>query len=412
MARRIRSSSLETRTSRLRLPPRRKPHFQTISSGIAIGYRRNANGAGSWSVRAAAGDGSNWLKKIGIADDHETADGRVVLDFWQACDKARELARADDGQASDSRPATISEALDAYEHDLRSRGANTDNVSRIRHNLPSAMAAQLVSQVTPRELRGWRDRMMKTMTPASADRTARVLSAALSLAGRDDARITNGSAWKSGLKRLPDSERARPNVVLPDDVIRDIVVTAHGIELEFGLLIELLAVTGARTSQVLRLKIGDLEDGGAAPRLQMPTSRKGRNRKVEHKALPITPTLAVALRAVAAGRPDSDPLLVRHDGRAWPWQIRVLFQQVIAKLGLDPTLTAYALRHSSVTRALKGGTPLQLTASSHDTSAEIVARHYAKFIVDNSDTLLRRTMLDMETPTPDNVLKLPAGRKP
>jgi integrase len=411
MARKVRSSQLETRTARLRLAPRRKPFFQTISNGIAIGYRRNANGAGTWSVRAAAGDGSNWLKRIAVADDHETANGDTVMDFWQACDAARARARADDAKTNGERPATVSEALDAYEADLRSRGAGVDNVSRIRHNLPSALAAQLVSTLTPRELRGWRDRMMKGgMSGSAADRTARALRAALTLASNDDERIKNAKAWKTGLKRLPDGDQARPNVVLPDDVVRDIVTTAHGIEREFGLLIEVLATTGARTSQVLRLTVGDLEDGGAAPRLQMPNSKKGRNRKAGHKSLPISSTLATALRTVAAGRPDSDRLLVRADGRSWPWQIRILFQRVVAELGLDPTLSPYSMRHSHITRELKAGKPLALVASSHDTSPEIISRHYAKFIVDNSDTLLRLGMLDMATPTADNVLKMPAGR--
>jgi integrase len=411
MARKVRSSQLETRTARLRLAPRRKPHFQTISNGIAIGYRRNANGAGTWSVRAAAGDGSNWLKKIAVADDHETSDAKTILDFWQACDKARELARANDSQSNDSRPITVDEALKSYETDLRARGAGTDNVSRIRHNLPAAITAQLVSALTPRTLRNWRDGMMKSgMSASAADRTARALRAALTLAGNDDERIKNAKAWKVGLARLPDSDQARANVVLPDSIIRDIVTTAYTVEPKFGLLIEILASTGARTSQVLRLQVGDLEDSAeSAPRLQMPSSKKGRNRKIVHKALPISKALATALRAVAAGRPDSDRLLVRDDGKSWPWRIRVMFQQAIAELGLDPTLSPYSLRHSSITRALKVGTPLALVASAHDTSAVIISRHYAKFIVDNSEAMLRHGMLDMEAPASDNVVKL--GRK-
>jgi integrase len=333
-----------------------------------------------------------------------------VLDFWQACDKARELARADAGQSNDSRPATVDEALTNYEADLRARGAGTDNVSRIRYRLPTTLSAQLVSQLTPRELRGWRDRMMKGgMTASAADRTARALRAALTLASHDDERIKNAKSWKIGLARLPDSDQARPNVVLADNTVRAVVTAAYDVEPAFGLLIELLASTGARTSQVLRLEVGDLEDAGSAPRLQMPSSRKGRNRRIQRKALPISTALARALRAVAAGRPDSDRLLVRDDGRAWPWQIRVMFQQVIAALGLEETLSPYCLRHSSITRALKAGTPLALVASSHDTSPAIIARHYAKFIVDNSDALLRKTMLDMEAPTAPNVI--PLGRK-
>ena len=105
MPRRIRSSPLETRTARAKLAPRRKPYWLVIAPGIAVGYRRNA-GAGSWSVRAADGKGGNWIKGFAIADDHEDADGANVLTFWQACDKAKALARG--GDADTGRPVDAS----------------------------------------------------------------------------------------------------------------------------------------------------------------------------------------------------------------------------------------------------------------------------------------------------------------
>ena len=94
LARSIRSASLETRTARLKLPVRKKSYFLTVARGIALGYRRNRNGAGTWSVRAGSG-GDAWLKAFATADDHEDADGEHVLDFWQAQDYARSLARDD-----------------------------------------------------------------------------------------------------------------------------------------------------------------------------------------------------------------------------------------------------------------------------------------------------------------------------
>jgi integrase len=396
----------------LRLAPRRRPYFQTVAAGVALGYRRLEGGAaGTWSVRAADGAGSSWQKRVGFADDLETADGALILDFWQAIDAAKKLARAGDGPVGGA-PVTVAEAVDSFEHDLRARGAGLDNVGRIRHNPTPALASKLVSILTPRELRGWRDHMVKAgMAPASADRTARMLSAALSLASRDDARITNSIAWKTGLRRLPGTERARANVILSDDTVRAIVAEAHTIESAFGLLVEILAISGARTSQVLRLEIGDLEATGSAPRLQVPSSRKGRNRQIQRKALPISPTLAAMLRTASTGRPDSDPLLVREDGWA-SWRVSNLFRQVTAALGLDVSLTLYSLRHSSVVRMLMSGAPLQLVASSHDTSAAIISRHYAKYIVDNSDEVLRRGMLDIgAAPLAPNVVSLSVGRK-
>ena len=105
MARRIRSSQLESRTARLKLPIRRKPYTVRVAPGIRLGYRRNET-AGSWSVIVADGRGGNWMKQFAIADDHEDANGGDrVFDFWRAQDKARVLARGGDG-ADDGRPVT------------------------------------------------------------------------------------------------------------------------------------------------------------------------------------------------------------------------------------------------------------------------------------------------------------------
>jgi hypothetical protein len=74
-----RASKLETPSSRARLTPRKKPYYVKVAPGIHLG---NA-GPGTWSVRVAS-DGSEWLKKIGLADDLEPAAPPVVLSYWQA----------------------------------------------------------------------------------------------------------------------------------------------------------------------------------------------------------------------------------------------------------------------------------------------------------------------------------------
>jgi len=123
MARRVRASTLENRTARLKLEPRKKPYlFTTIAPGLAVGYRRNL-GAGKWVLRAANGHGAYWTKAIGVADDFEDSDGKTVLTFYEAQDRAKQLARRQPGDdtGSDSRPASVGEALDAYQRDLEAR---------------------------------------------------------------------------------------------------------------------------------------------------------------------------------------------------------------------------------------------------------------------------------------------------
>ncbi|MDB5606585.1 MAG: phage integrase family protein [Bradyrhizobium sp.] len=201
MARRTRSADLETRTARLKLPIRKKSYPVQIAPGIQLTYRRN-KGAGAWSVKAP------WLRKICIADDFEDANGETVMTYWQALDKARSLARAGEGH-SDA-PIIVSEAIDNYETDLIARGAAKANATQIRFNLPDTLAAKPVALLDEKELRTWRNKLVKDgMKPASADRIGRVFKAALNLAASDDPRITNRAAWRNGLKRLGRASRAK-----------------------------------------------------------------------------------------------------------------------------------------------------------------------------------------------------------
>src|SRR5262249_55019553 len=141
MARATRASLLESRTQRLKLPVARKPVFIRIGQSVALGYRRNAAG-GTWSVRCADGAGGNWLKIIGAADDHEDASAGSTLTYWQAQERARALAHAGREGADDAgRPASVSEALDAYEIDLAARGGDIQNVARVRSHLTPTLAA-------------------------------------------------------------------------------------------------------------------------------------------------------------------------------------------------------------------------------------------------------------------------------
>ena len=246
-----RAAKLETSTARRRLAVRKKPYWTTISPGIALGYRRNA-GSGTWSVRSADG-GTEWVKRIALADDLERADGRAVLTYWQAIDQARALARRQPGDAIDkSRPLTVAEALDRYAIDLKARGGSPYNAEHPRIHLPGVILNKPVALLGATELRKWRDSVLsKGLAPGTVNRTKTGLRAALELAAAHDPRIANQRAWKVGLAALPDAHVAR-NVILTDDEVRRIVVAAYDHDRALGLMVEVAAVTGARLSQLAR----------------------------------------------------------------------------------------------------------------------------------------------------------------
>src|SRR5262245_37839647 len=157
--------------TRLRLPIAKKTVFVRIGPGVALGYRRNQT-AGSWVLRVADGTGGHWTKRVGDADDLQAADGGAVLDFWQAQERARALARAsgkDDGDSG--KLATVAEAVDRYEAELQARGGDRANAARVRLHLSDTLVGKTVALLTARDFRSWRDALVREqLSPAAINR--------------------------------------------------------------------------------------------------------------------------------------------------------------------------------------------------------------------------------------------------
>jgi integrase len=416
MARRVRDTKLETRTARLRLPVSKKPIYVKIGPGLGLGYRRNAT-AGTWVVRVADGAGGNSTKAFGAADDFEDPNEKDILDFWQAQARARTIAPTiatakRTGEADDGKPLTIAGALDQYEADLKIRGGDAGNVARVKAHLPDTLARKSVALVTARELRLWRDGLAKELAPATVNRTTNGIKAALNLAADHDERIPSRRAWESGLASIKDAEESR-NVILDEPVIRTIIAKAYKQNAEFGLLVEMAAVTGARVSQLARLEVQDLQDGRGDPRLMMPSSRKGRGqKKISRRPVPIPAGLAAKLRNSAEGRTEDAPLLTKPSCAPWKKSDHSrLFARAARAAGLDPEeVTIYALRHSAIVRQLLAGVPVRVVAVNHDTSVVMIERTYSRNIGDHADALARVALLDIAAAPGGNVVQIAAAR--
>jgi len=304
--RHIRASQLESRSARLKLPVAKKPVFTRIGTGVGLGYRRNQT-AGAWIVRVADGKGANWTKAFAAADDFQDADGGAILNFWQAQDRARVLASGGNNDGSgDGKPVDVKRALDCYEADLTARGGDVANVARVRLHMSKYLINKTVALLTSGDLRHWRDSLInKGLAPASTNRSSSAFKAALNLAASMDERIVNRRAWEKGLATIPDAAEAR-NIILADSDVPRIIHGAYEVGEEFGLLVEVDAVTGARPSQLGRLEVRDLQDDRIDPRLMMPSSRKGRGKKkILRHPVPIPANLAHAARGVAITNLDS-----------------------------------------------------------------------------------------------------------
>src|SRR5207248_67660 len=155
------------------------------------------------------------------------------------------------------------------------------NVTRLRFNLTPAMLKRPVGLLDVNELRKWRDAAVNRMSPASVNRLITILKAVLNLAAARDERLST-RVWEIGLASLPEATTAR-NVVLPEATIRLLIGVAREESAEFGLLLEALALTGTRVSQLGRCQIRDL----VSERLMIPSSAKGRGKRASRTPVPI-----------------------------------------------------------------------------------------------------------------------------
>jgi integrase len=394
MPRKVKDRSLDSREGRARLKARGVPYYRSLDKKLHLGYRRLKGKAGTWWARHYTGDQQYQIEGIGTADDLSAADGIDILDYWQAQARARErMAARAQAAGGDGKTITVGTALERYEADLKARGADPANVSRIRVYLKESLTSRAVASLTSDELNQWRNGLLKVMARSSVNRACNAFRAALNFVANGSKGALSRSAWDFGLKGLPGATETR-NVVIPEAHVRRIVTEAPKEGVEFGLFVEVAAVTGSRPSQLGRILVRDLKKD----HLNMPTSRKGRGeKKITHRQVPIPSTLATRLRAAAAGKPPDAPLLSKSNGEPWARaDHRRMFCRTVERANLDPTIvTIYALRHTNITRQLAAGVPIRVVAVLHDTSTKMIEQTYSVNIDELADQIVRPTLFDM-----------------
>ncbi|WP_140885424.1 integrase [Muricoccus nepalensis] len=393
---------------------------------MSLGYRKPTAGAGTWIARLIR-DGHRAEHRLGQADDAGAAPG--ALPYGAALTEALAWAARRAGANSEradraTEPLTVRTAVAAYVADRKARNPENGRDAETRltkHLLAAKIADRPLADLTDADMAGW-VRALDGIAPATVARLLNDTKAALHQAAETHHRLLP-AGWRDmlarGLRRgaaahakaqPPAAAHQRPFLSLAD--VRALVAAAgeQDEDGDFSRLVAVLAQTGARFSQVVRLTVADVtEDRGnpARVRLMMPSSRKGRpgNSKATHYPVAIGADLLTLLRPAMAGRGGHEPLLTRwhhrqhagdkETGRAprWvkdrrePWHkaadMARPWARAVAAAGLPPSVTPYRLRDASIIRALTDGRlSVQHVAKLHDTSAAMIERHYASHIAD------------------------------
>ncbi|WP_323810132.1 tyrosine-type recombinase/integrase [Sphingobium baderi] len=366
--------------------------------------------------------------KIGEADDRAEADGQSVFNWKQALDSANQWFDSLDGTEGAAEldfSLTVREAVEIHISERDEKVServgrpvrSTASFKLGRYVLcDEKLCGRKLIELSEGDLKSWQ-RRLKGIKGTTKARVVTDLKAALNAIYEEKRRLLPNDfavTVKHGLKPTftevsAREEVARENQVLEDAQIRQIVQAAreHDEEGDFALLVLLLAATGARFSQLARMRVCDVQFDQA--RLMVPPSSKGRGKAKSYIRIQVGQDVLMVLRGFCEGRRSDAILLERWHHRqtgpmAWqrtgrqgwktPSEMRRPWIELMEKLSLVGVIP-YSLRHSSIVRGLRVGLPIRLVAAKHDTSVAMIERHYARWISDSLDDLSMRAIVNL-----------------
>lgn len=399
MARSVRDAKLGSpaERERLLLPNGKKEkapvgyrHWRVITKGLSLGYRRTAEGYGTWSARILQADGRYRLEAIGVADDRQTADGISVLTFFQAQEKARQiLERPAEVEAA----FTVAEACDHYMRWYREhRKAIAATSNTIEAHIRPAFGARKVSDLTEAGIRAWHERLAEqparlrsskvavkqnTKRPAkssderrarkaTANRVLTVLKAMLNKAA-EDGKVSPGGPW-TRIKAFKRVDEARLRYLTGAEASR----LVNACPKDLRQLVRGALLTGARFGELVALRVVDMD--AKTGRIYIAESKSGRPRHV-----PLNAEGLALFRSLATGKTGDAPLFEKADGTAWGKNHHVRPLAVACTAAkVKPSVRFHELRHAYASNLATAGVPLFTIAKLLGHSdTRVTERHYA-----------------------------------
>lgn len=442
MAKTLSEAPVTTATARAKLGT--GEYARRLDADAALWYRKGKRG-GVWFARwRNHGPGAAYRQApIGAANDVNDKPTEGTYTFLQAEAEARKIvaqARDEAKAVADGPPLTVHMAVESYiaSRDARDskragRPIRSDAGQRLRRYVigqpargkqaevpPTPLTAIPLHNLKENDLQSWKAGLPDSLKATSRQRLVNDLKAALNTAyasNRERLSPTLPAIVKHGLKAedLEDDEAvplARDNQILTDGEIARLLKAAREIDSEqdwggdLFRLVLVLAATGSRFSQVVRMRVGDCQHKEG--RLLIPVSRKGRN-KSGQTTVPVGRDVLDALVPITTDRPADAPLFERwrhkqissikweRIGRG-PWQSPselVRPWQLIRERAEMPEVIPYALRHSSIVKGIRANLPIRLVAVLHDTSTAMIERHYTKWLAEGLEGMARAAIVPL-----------------
>lgn len=378
---------IDKASARRLLKPRREPYWHRVAAGRFLGFRVLEQGVGTWVARWRTPDGAQRYHALGEHPDFDSA-AAVARTWFDQCEGSGEPD-----------VLTVREACERHVKALRAAGEtkNADQTAARFGRLvyPTRLARVPLHRLRATHIEDWRNELAQTPArvtrskdaeqvyrPRSASTVNRdmvPLRAALNRA-HGDGLVVSDAAWRAKLEPIKNAGRRR-DVYMSTAERRDLIEKA-----EEGIrpFLRALAALPLRPGAVAALTVGDLDRRLGT--LRIGTDKAGQDRRIK-----LPPATAELFAQAARGKTLAAPLFGRPDGRAWDKDAWWEPVRAAAKAaGLAPNVSAYALRHSTITDLVVDGLDLLTVAQISGTSVAMIQEHYGHLQQDRAAAALAK----------------------
>jgi integrase len=374
-----------------------KPYFRLIEPGLHLGYRKLANGPGTWVVRRYGGEGNYTVKNLTtaddqlvVADDLSEPDGARVLSFAQAQERAKRQRPG----ASRAGPYTVALAMDDYIAFLEaSRKTAADARIRDRAFIRPAFGAVDVDRLSTEKIRKWlqdlakqpprlrtrdgEDQKFRKLAKddeavrrrrASANRTLTVLKAALNRSWREG-KASSDAAWRR-VEPFHSVTAARIRYLSVAEAKR----LLNACPVDFRKIVQAALQTGGRYGQLAQLVAADFNPDAGTVTMR---TRKGRGKEKVYNVV-LTKEGAAFFAEACAGLAGTNTIFKKNDGSPWgKSHQKRLMADACKHARLAPPSGFHGLRHTYASLSVMGGVPLLVIAKNLGHSdTRMVEQHY------------------------------------
>ncbi|MFM0619428.1 tyrosine-type recombinase/integrase [Paraburkholderia nemoris] len=360
------TSSITTKTARDKLAPRREPYFARVQSGLYVGFRKLAEGEGTWIARRRAETGKQEYRALGTFANYDDA-AKATLEWANSLDAG-----------VSPKSTTVKDACDHYVKHLglhKGSASKADAEGRFKRLVYDDKIAKIdLSKLRTSHLKDWLANQIDTIEESaededdlrrakdSANRNLASLKAALNLALHDRL-VATDAGWKT-VSKFKDVGRRRQSFLPSEQRLAFVGACAEDI----GRLVKAMLFTAARPGELAKASVKhfDREQGTLAL-----------DGKTGYRIVSLSSSAIQFFKEQTTDKIADAPIFTTEYGQRWnkdSWKKPIKEAAKAAKL--PPTIVMYSLRHTAISEMIANGIDSFEVARMAGTSTEMIDKHY------------------------------------